>query len=110
MRLWAGASIPLLTTRLLFLPFIFKINPAFLVRSFVAKSLMNAAVSMAAIGIGWVAPVDFRSLMLSMVPGGIVEVSLTAEPLRLAVPLVTTMHIGNVAGGAGLSAMESREA
>jgi membrane AbrB-like protein len=70
----------------------FRDAPAFLARSFVATCLMILAAFLAAIGVGWIAGIDFRSLTLGMMPGGIAEMSLTAETLRLAVPLVTTMQ------------------
>jgi uncharacterized membrane protein AbrB (regulator of aidB expression) len=36
---------------------------------------------------------DLRSLTLGMMPGGIAEMSLTAEVLQLSVPLVTAMQV-----------------
>lgn len=36
---------------------------------------------------------DLRSLTLGMMPGGIAEMSLTAETLQLSVPLVTALQV-----------------
>jgi uncharacterized protein len=39
------------------------------------------------------AELDLRSLTLGMMPGGIAEMSLTAETLQLSVPLVTALQV-----------------
>ncbi|SEQ49924.1 hypothetical protein SAMN04244573_01681 [Azotobacter beijerinckii] len=41
----------------------------------------------------WASGLDARTLLLGMVPAGIAEMSLTAEALGLAVPLVTAMQM-----------------
>jgi len=41
----------------------------------------------------WASGLDARALLLGMVPGGIAEMSLTAEALDLLVPLVTAMQV-----------------
>jgi len=48
--------------------------------------------ALAAAGIGGCISGDIRSLTLGMMPGGIAEMSLTAETLHLAVALVTAMQ------------------
>lgn len=70
----------------------FRYAPAFLARSFISTCAMVITASVAAAGIGWFIDGDIRSLTLGMMPGGIAEMSLTAETLHLAVPLVTAMQ------------------
>ena len=53
---------------------------------------MTIIAGAAAAGLGWLTWLDFRSLTLGMMPGGIAEMSLTAETLQLSVPLVTAMQ------------------
>ena len=45
------------------------------------------------LGLGWLTALDIRSLTLGMMPGGIAEMSLTAETLQLSVPLVTALQV-----------------
>ena len=75
-------------------------NRAFFRRapSFLARTLLATALSMlVAGGAAWVlsllAHLDLRSLTLGMMPGGIAEMSLTAETLQLSVPLVTALQV-----------------
>ncbi|WNC10921.1 AbrB family transcriptional regulator [Pseudomonas coleopterorum] len=70
----------------------FKEAPVFLARSFIATCLMVLTAFLAAFGLGWTTAVDFRSLTLGMMPGGLAEMCLTAETLHLAVPVVTAMQ------------------
>ncbi|TWI58771.1 hypothetical protein IQ22_00483 [Pseudomonas duriflava] len=71
----------------------FRRAPAFMLRTLLATLLaVSIAVPLAA-GLGWLTGLDSRSLMLGMVPGGIAEMSLTAEALHLLVPLVTAMQV-----------------
>ena len=48
---------------------------------------------LAALGLSVLTHLDLRSLTLGMMPGGIAEMSLTAETLQLSVPLVTAMQV-----------------
>jgi membrane AbrB-like protein len=70
----------------------FRDAPGFLARSFLSTCLMIIIAGAAAAGLGWLTWLDFRSLTLGMMPGGIAEMSLTAETLQLSVPLVTAMQ------------------
>jgi membrane AbrB-like protein len=70
----------------------FRYAPSFLARSFMSTCLMLLVASIAAAGLGWMTSMDFRALTLGMIPGGIAEMSLTAETLALSVPLVTAMQ------------------
>jgi membrane AbrB-like protein len=70
----------------------FRYAPAFLARSFIATCVMVVTAALAAAGIGGCISGDIRSLTLGMMPGGIAEMSLTAETLHLAVALVTAMQ------------------
>ncbi|BAP43722.1 membrane protein [Pseudomonas sp. StFLB209] len=71
----------------------FRRAPSFLARTLLGTSLMMLAASLAAIGLGALTHLDVRSLTLGMMPGGIAEMSLTAEVLQLSVPLVTAMQV-----------------
>ncbi|RAU43247.1 MULTISPECIES: AbrB family transcriptional regulator [unclassified Pseudomonas] len=75
-------------------------NRAFFRRapSFLARTLVGTALTMSiAAGCAWLLSLathlDLRSLTLGMMPGGIAEMSLTAEVLQLSVPLVTAMQV-----------------
>lgn len=75
-------------------------NRAFFRRapSFLGRTLIATALSMLiAAGSAWLLShltgLDLRSLTLGMMPGGIAEMSLTAETLELSVPLVTAMQV-----------------
>jgi len=70
----------------------FKGAPRFMLRSLSSTVLMTVIAMAFAAGLGWLAGIDYRSLTLGMMLGGIAEMSLTAEMLKLAVPLVTAMQ------------------
>lgn len=70
----------------------FKGASRFMMRSMSSTVLMSATAMAFAAGLGWLAGADYRSLTLGMMLGGIAEMSLTAEMLKLAVPLVTAMQ------------------
>jgi hypothetical protein len=55
--------------------------------------LTMALATLAAMGLSALTHLDLRSLTLGMMPGGIAEMSLTAETLQLPVPLVTAMQV-----------------
>ncbi|HEX8543288.1 MAG TPA: AbrB family transcriptional regulator [Pseudomonas sp.] len=66
--------------------------------TFIGKTLLGTALTMliaalAALGLSAATHLDLRSLTLGMMPGGIAEMSLTAEVLQLSVPLVTAMQV-----------------
>lgn len=71
----------------------FRYAPSFLARTLITTLAMMLVAFLAALLIGWVSGLDFQSLTLGMMPGGIAEMSLTAETLQLAVPLVTAMQV-----------------
>ncbi|MBD2839354.1 AbrB family transcriptional regulator [Pseudomonas sp. JM0905a] len=71
----------------------FKRAPSFIARTLLATSLGMAFAALAAELLGWLDGLDHRSLMLGMMPGGIAELSLTAEALGLSVPLVTALQV-----------------
>lgn len=71
----------------------FKRAPSFIARTLLATSLGMAFAALAAELLGWLDGLDHRSLMLGMMPGGIAELSLTAEALQLSVPLVTALQV-----------------
>ncbi|WP_367598923.1 AbrB family transcriptional regulator [Pseudomonas fulva] len=71
----------------------FRRAPAFLGRTLVATALSMALAGAAAWGLSLLTALDLRSLTLGMMPGGIAEMSLTAETLQLSVPLVTALQV-----------------
>ncbi len=71
----------------------FRRAPSFLARTLLGTALMIAFAALCALGLGWLTQLDIRSLTLGMMPGGIAEMSLTAETLQLSVPLVTAMQV-----------------
>lgn len=71
----------------------FRYAPSFLARTLITTLAMMLVAFLAALLIGWLSGLDFQSLTLGMMPGGIAEMSLTAETLQLAVPLVTAMQV-----------------
>jgi membrane AbrB-like protein len=71
----------------------FRRAPAFLLRTLFSTALMMALAALAAFALSAVTALDIRSLTLGMMPGGIAEMSLTAETLALSVPLVTAMQV-----------------
>jgi uncharacterized protein len=58
-----------------------------------AQLLSMLIATFAAVGLSALTQLDLRSLTLGMMPGGIAEMSLTAETLQLSVPLVTAMQV-----------------
>ena len=71
----------------------FRRAPAFLVRTLVATALCMLIAGGAAWVLSLFSHLDLRSLTLGMMPGGIAEMSLTAETLQLSVPLVTALQV-----------------
>jgi membrane AbrB-like protein len=71
----------------------FRQAPAFMARTVLATLMAILIAAPIAAGLGWLTELDARSLLLRMVPGGIAEMSLTAEALHLMVPLVTAMQV-----------------
>ncbi|MFK5734491.1 AbrB family transcriptional regulator [Pseudomonas urmiensis] len=71
----------------------FRRAPSFLGRTLVASALSMLIAASAAWALSSLTHLDLRSLTLGMMPGGIAEMSLTAETLQLSVPLVTAMQV-----------------
>ena len=71
----------------------FRRAPSFLGRTLVATGLCMLIAGAAAWGLSVMTGLDLRSLTLGMMPGGIAEMSLTAETLQLSVPLVTALQV-----------------
>ncbi|WP_028696733.1 AbrB family transcriptional regulator [Pseudomonas cremoricolorata] len=71
----------------------FRRAPAFLGRTLVATALSMGIAASAAWAMASLTGLDVRSLTLGMMPGGIAEMSLTAETLQLSVPLVTALQV-----------------
>lgn len=71
----------------------FRRAPRFLALVLGATLLAMCAAALAAKALGWLGALDQRSLMLGMMPGGIAELSLTAEALALSVPLITGLQV-----------------
>ncbi|WP_068825472.1 AbrB family transcriptional regulator [Pseudomonas sp. BMS12] len=71
----------------------FRGAPRFVVLVVLATGLAMLAAGLAAEALSWLGNLDPRSLMLGMMPGGIAELSLTAEALALSVPLITGLQV-----------------
>jgi membrane AbrB-like protein len=71
----------------------FRRAPSFMGRTLIGTVLTMALATLAAMGLSALTHLDLRSLTLGMMPGGIAEMSLTAETLQLSVPLVTAMQV-----------------
>lgn len=71
----------------------FRRAPSFMGRTLIATALTMLMAGLAALGLSVLTRLDLRSLTLGMMPGGIAEMSLTAEVLQLSVPLVTAMQV-----------------
>ncbi len=71
----------------------FRRAPAFLLRTLLATVAAILLALPIALTMSWASGLDARALLLGMVPGGIAEMSLTAEALNLLVPLVTAMQV-----------------
>lgn len=71
----------------------FRRAPAFMLRT----CLATVSALLLAIPVAWLlsagSGLDIRTLVLGMAPGGVAEMSLTAEALGLLVPLVTAMQV-----------------
>ncbi|WP_043309420.1 AbrB family transcriptional regulator [Pseudomonas sp. ML96] len=71
----------------------FRRAPRFIGLVLVATLLAMLAAALVAEALSWLGALDHRSLMLGMMPGGIAELSLTAEALALSVPLITGLQV-----------------
>jgi membrane AbrB-like protein len=71
----------------------FRRAPSFLGRTLIGTILTMLVAGLAAWLLSSLTHLDLRSLTLGMMPGGIAEMSLTAETLQLSVPLVTAMQV-----------------
>jgi membrane AbrB-like protein len=71
----------------------FRRAPRFIGLVLVATGLAMLAAALMAEALSWLGALDHRSLMLGMMPGGIAELSLTAEVLALSVPLITGLQV-----------------
>lgn len=71
----------------------FRRAPSFLGRTLVGTLLTMLIAGVAAWLLSLATALDLRSLTLGMMPGGIAEMSLTAETLQLSVPLVTALQV-----------------
>lgn len=71
----------------------FRRAPSFMGRTLIGTALTMLIAALAALGLSALTHLDLRSLTLGMMPGGIAEMSLTAETLQLSVPLVTAMQV-----------------
>ncbi|MDO9320090.1 MAG: AbrB family transcriptional regulator [Pseudomonas sp.] len=71
----------------------FRSAPGFLARILLFTLLAMLGAGLLAIGLSWLTLQDPQSLMLGMMPGGITELSLTAEALHLSVALVTALQV-----------------
>ncbi|MNO35926.1 putative ammonia monooxygenase [compost metagenome] len=71
----------------------FRRAPSFLGRTLIGTALTMLIAGLAALGLSALTHLDLRSLTLGMMPGGIAEMSLTAETLQLSVPLVTALQV-----------------
>ena len=71
----------------------FRRAPSFLGRTLVGTVLTMLIAGACAWCLSVFTHLDVRSLTLGMMPGGIAEMSLTAETLQLSVPLVTAMQV-----------------
>ena len=71
----------------------FRRAPSFIGRTLVGTALTMSIAALCAWALSAATHLDLRSLTLGMMPGGIAEMSLTAEVLQLSVPLVTAMQV-----------------
>ena len=71
----------------------FRRAPSFMGRTLIGTALTMLMAGLAALALSVLTRLDLRSLTLGMMPGGIAEMSLTAEVLQLSVPLVTAMQV-----------------
>ncbi|MES2870835.1 MAG: AbrB family transcriptional regulator [Pseudomonadota bacterium] len=71
----------------------FRRAPKFIGQTLLGTALTMLIASLCALGLSALTQLDLRSMTLGMMPGGIAEMSLTAETLQLSVPLVTAMQV-----------------
>ena len=71
----------------------FRRAPSFMGRTLLGSGLTILIAGLCAVALSAATGLDLRSLTLGMMPGGIAEMSLTAETLQLSVPLVTAMQV-----------------
>ncbi|MFH6566263.1 AbrB family transcriptional regulator [Pseudomonas kulmbachensis] len=71
----------------------FRRAPSFIGRTLLGTALTMLIASLCALGLSALTQLDLRSMTLGMMPGGIAEMSLTAETLQLSVPLVTALQV-----------------
>ena len=71
----------------------FRRAPSFMGRTLLGTGLTMLIAGLCAVALSAATGLDLRSLTLGMMPGGIAEMSLTAETLQLSVPLVTAMQV-----------------
>jgi membrane AbrB-like protein len=71
----------------------FRRAPSFMGRTLLGTALTMSIAALCAWLLSTATHLDLRSLTLGMMPGGIAEMSLTAEVLQLSVPLVTAMQV-----------------
>ena len=71
----------------------FRRAPSFIGRTLLGTALTMLIASACAVGLSALTQLDLRSMTLGMMPGGIAEMSLTAEVLQLSVPLVTALQV-----------------
>ncbi len=71
----------------------FRKAPSFIARTLLGTALTMFIASLCALGLSTLTQLDLRSMTLGMMPGGIAEMSLTAQTLQLSVPLVTALQV-----------------
>lgn len=71
----------------------FRRAPRFVALVLLATGLAMLAAALGAEALSWLGALDHRALLLGMMPGGIAELSLTAEALALSVPLITGLQV-----------------
>lgn len=71
----------------------FRRAPSFIGRTLLGTALTMLIASLCAFGLSALTHLDLRSITLGMMPGGIAEMSLTAQTLQLSVPLVTALQV-----------------
>ena len=71
----------------------FRKAPSFIARTLLGTALTMLIASLCALGLSTITQLDLRSMTLGMMPGGIAEMSLTAQSLQLSVPLVTALQV-----------------
>ncbi|UOO88348.1 AbrB family transcriptional regulator [Vitreoscilla massiliensis] len=77
-------------------PDFFKRAPQFLAVVGVCNAIALTASVLVAYALSWVLPVSVPTLILSLAPGGITEMTITAKVLQLGVPIVTTVQVARM--------------